>query len=84
MTVPPHLIEDSTHSLFMLFFLSINFWWKGQENITPVLGLFRQRTITWSDVTILQERYLLLVIYMAFKGDYKKKHMLSCIQISAF
>jgi hypothetical protein len=62
MTVPPHLIEDSTHSLFMLFFLSINFWWKRQANITPVLGLLGQRTIPRPDVTVLQERYLLLEI----------------------
>jgi len=69
MTVQPHLTEDSTHSLFTLFFLSIKFWWKRQANITPVLGLFGQRTIPWPDVTVLQERYLLLAIIVQMRHN---------------
>jgi len=65
-TVPPHLTEDSLHSLFMLLFLSINFWWKRQASITPVLGLFEQRTISWP---VLQERYLLLAIIVQMRHN---------------
>jgi hypothetical protein len=69
MTVPPHIIEDSTHNLFMLFFLSINFWWKRQANITPVTGLFGQRTIPWPDMTVLQARYLVLAIIVQMRHN---------------
>ena len=61
----PTLLK-TTHSFFMIF-LAINFWWKRQANITPLLGLFGQTTIPWPDVIVLQERYLFLAIIVQMR-----------------
>ena len=74
MKEPPHITEDFTHSLCMLFFLEINFWWKKKADITPVHWTNWHRMVPMPDAMVLQEMYFwqLLCRWDTIRGTFLK------------